>query len=234
MNKTTLDLEDTIWSIEHYIAVRESGLTMERIQKKFFLSEANVWTFELGYQCYLKKILLDKAVGIICSYENTEVGHSQKDAQLRAATPNLLRACKIALEYYSEIDSPTDIQSGIIAILEAAVRKAESSTESSKKFLFRINDDGVAEWIVAETKLQAFEFADKFWGGLARGEYFKEYLEDNPGATIEEFIDYFVTLEDPEKQFTFHKDNGDRETKTIREWLENETEVPGYFGCSEY
>lgn len=102
------------------------------------------------------------------------------------------------------------------------------------KKLFRLNDDGVAEWVVAESKQQAFEFADGIWGGIGKDEYFKEFLEDNPGATFEDFIDYFVVEEDMERLHTFFKDNGDRETKTVREWLDEVTEVPSYFGCSEY
>ncbi|SHF56017.1 protein of unknown function [Desulforamulus putei DSM 12395] len=102
------------------------------------------------------------------------------------------------------------------------------------KNLYRLNDDGVAEWVVAETKQQAFEFADEIWGGIGRDEYLKEFLEDNPGATFEDFIDYFVVEEDMERLHTFFKDNGDRETKTVREWLDEVTEVPSYFGCSDY
>ncbi|MEW6065598.1 MAG: DUF3797 domain-containing protein [Bacillota bacterium] len=102
------------------------------------------------------------------------------------------------------------------------------------KNLYRLNDDGVAEWVVAETKQQAFEFADEIWGGIGKDEYLKEFLEDNPWASFEEFIDYFVVEEDMERLHTFIKDNGDRETKTVREWLAEVTEVPSYFGCSEY
>lgn len=102
------------------------------------------------------------------------------------------------------------------------------------KNLYRLNDDGIAEWVIAESKQQAFEFADEIWGGIGKDEYFREFLEDNPGATFDDFINYFVTLEDPEKLHTIIKDNGDRLTKTIKEWLDDVTEVPSYFGCSDY
>lgn len=69
MEKITLGPEDTILSIEHYIVVRESGLTMQQIQKSFHLSETNALMFELGYQCHLKNLSLDKALFFINSAE---------------------------------------------------------------------------------------------------------------------------------------------------------------------
>lgn len=69
MEKITLGPEDTILSIEHYIVVRESGLTMQQIQKSFHLSETNALMFELGYQCHLKNLSLDKALVLIDSAE---------------------------------------------------------------------------------------------------------------------------------------------------------------------
>ncbi len=114
------------------------------------------------------------------------------------------------------------------------MREIMGILDVKNKNLFRLNDDGIAEWVVAESKQQAFIFADTMWGGIGKDEYLKEYLEDNPDANLEDFIDYFVTLEDPKKLHTYHKDNGDRETKTIKEWLEDVKEVPSYFGCSEY
>lgn len=104
----------------------------------------------------------------------------------------------------------------------------------AEKKMFGLNEDGVAEWVVADSKQQAFDFADKLWGGMGRGEYFKEYLDDNPGETLEQFIDYFVQEESPEREFTFYHDNGTKETKTIAEWLNGVTEVPSYFACQDY
>ncbi|MFJ3388863.1 hypothetical protein [Lysinibacillus sp. NPDC086135] len=52
-------------TIEVYIKRRENGQSLEEIQKEKLFSEATVWTLELGYQCYLRKIPLDEAVSII-------------------------------------------------------------------------------------------------------------------------------------------------------------------------
>ncbi len=52
-------------TIEEYLKRRDSGQSLEEIQKEKLLSEATVWTLELGYQCYLRKLPLDKAVSII-------------------------------------------------------------------------------------------------------------------------------------------------------------------------
>lgn len=54
-------------TIECYLKMRNEGKGLVEIQQKNHLSEATVWTLELGYQCYLKKIPLDKAIEIIWS-----------------------------------------------------------------------------------------------------------------------------------------------------------------------
>ncbi|MBM7854927.1 hypothetical protein JOC37_001307 [Desulfohalotomaculum tongense] len=74
------------------------------------------------------------------------------------------------------------------------------------KKMFRLNEDGVAEWIIAKNKKQALEYADSLWGGVV-DDYYKEFLECNPGATFEEFVDYFVQEEPLNREFTLVKDN---------------------------
>lgn len=54
-------------TIESYLKMRNGGKTLEEIQKENYLSEGTVYTLELGYQCYLKKLLLDNAIEIIKS-----------------------------------------------------------------------------------------------------------------------------------------------------------------------
>ncbi|MEN2464932.1 hypothetical protein [Ornithinibacillus sp. JPR2-1] len=51
--------------IEKYLKMRERGKSIEEIQSENHLSEGTVYTLELGYQCYLKKIPLDKAIKVI-------------------------------------------------------------------------------------------------------------------------------------------------------------------------
>lgn len=55
-------------TIEVYKNQREAGKTVEDIQRERSLSEGTVWTLELGYQCYLNKIPLDRAIEIIQEY----------------------------------------------------------------------------------------------------------------------------------------------------------------------
>lgn len=56
-------------SIESYIVKRSTrGMTMEEIQEEYSLSEGTVYTLELGYQCYLKSIPLDRAIAVIERY----------------------------------------------------------------------------------------------------------------------------------------------------------------------
>ena len=52
-------------TIEVYLKMRDNGKSLEEIQKERVLSEGTTYTLELGYQCYLKKISLDKAIEII-------------------------------------------------------------------------------------------------------------------------------------------------------------------------
>jgi hypothetical protein len=52
-------------TIEHCLKMRNEGKGLVEIQQENCLSEGTVWTLELGYQCYLKKISLDKAIVII-------------------------------------------------------------------------------------------------------------------------------------------------------------------------
>lgn len=52
-------------SIESYLSGRDNGMTIEEIQEEYLLSEATVWTLELGYQCYKKNMPLDRAVALI-------------------------------------------------------------------------------------------------------------------------------------------------------------------------
>lgn len=52
-------------TIEVYIKRRNKGQPLEEIQKEVVLSEGTVWTLELGYQCYLKRLPLDQAIEII-------------------------------------------------------------------------------------------------------------------------------------------------------------------------
>lgn len=54
--------------IERYIKLRDSGQCDGQIQYDNKLSEATLLTLELGYQCYLKRLPLDKAITIIKKY----------------------------------------------------------------------------------------------------------------------------------------------------------------------
>lgn len=52
-------------TIEVYIKKRNKDISLQQIQKDAALSDGTVYTLELGYQCYLKKIPLDQAIKII-------------------------------------------------------------------------------------------------------------------------------------------------------------------------
>ena len=102
------------------------------------------------------------------------------------------------------------------------------------KKLFRLNEDGVAEWIVSENKNQAISYAATIWGIDCVLEYFQDFLRDNPDGKISEFIDGFVKEETLDKIFTLHHEDGRKETKTIGEFIKNITEVPSYLACQDY
>ncbi|WP_157684546.1 hypothetical protein [Cytobacillus praedii] len=56
-------------TMEVYLKLRDSGKGLEDIRIEKCISEATAWTFELGYQCYLKNIALDDAALIIKSWQ---------------------------------------------------------------------------------------------------------------------------------------------------------------------
>ena len=52
-------------TIEVYLKMRNNGKTLSEIQQEKALSEGTVYTLELGYQCYLKRLPLDRAIEIV-------------------------------------------------------------------------------------------------------------------------------------------------------------------------
>jgi len=105
-----------------------------------------------------------------------------------------------------------------------------------EKKIFRCNDDGVAEWCVAEDKEQAYKFLSDLWGEVTMKEYEKDYFDNNPEATLDEFIDDFFEEESDDKEFTI-VDAGEGDTpvtKKISEWLEDIETVPSYLCCAEW
>ncbi len=103
------------------------------------------------------------------------------------------------------------------------------------KKMFCFNEDGVAEWIVAESIEQAIKFYEEITGGAMTQTFKEECADPNYSAeTWEDFVASYVKEESPDKEFTMHWDNKRAETKTIREFLSGVNEVPCYFACQEY
>jgi len=94
------------------------------------------------------------------------------------------------------------------------------------KKMFCINEDGVSEGVVAKSKEQGFEFYRELVGEKCVEEDYQYYLRDVPGSSFEDFIDYLVREEEMDREFTLHNDDGTKERKTIREFLEGESECP--------
>jgi len=105
-----------------------------------------------------------------------------------------------------------------------------------EKKLFKLNEDGIAEWIVAESKEQAYEYAKNLWGEDTMKEYADEYFSGNPDGTLESFIDEFVIEEPEDKEFTIYDagENGMPVTKIVAEWLKDVQEVPLWFCCENF
>jgi len=102
------------------------------------------------------------------------------------------------------------------------------------KKLFRLNGDGVAEWIVATDKRKALEFAAGVWGIDTVLDHFREHLKHNQDSNPGEFIDYFVKEEPADKAFTLHREHNGPITKTTKEHLDGISEVPSYFACENW
>lgn len=88
------------------------------------------------------------------------------------------------------------------------------------KKLFSCNEDGVTEWCVAKDKKQAYDFMRNLWGTGSMLEYEKEYFEDNPSDSTDDFIEYFFTDVTENENFTEH--------------LKCIDIIPSYFGCEDY
>ena len=102
------------------------------------------------------------------------------------------------------------------------------------KKMFCINEDGVSEWVVAESREQALEFYREVVGESCVDEDYQRYLRENPGSSLENFIDYYMKEEEMDGEFALQNDDGTKERKTIREFLEDVSEVPSYFACEDY
>lgn len=101
------------------------------------------------------------------------------------------------------------------------------------KKLFRFGID-CYEWIVAENIEQAVMFYKEIIGEKCFEINLSEWLNDNPGLSEDDFITEFVTIEENEKEMTWHdEDNKTSFTKTVEEFLKDFTVIPCYAGCSE-
>lgn len=92
------------------------------------------------------------------------------------------------------------------------------------KKMFSLNTDDISEWVIAEDKRQAITFADSAWGGIIQIDYWDEYKEDNPKAKFDDFIEYFVKEEPPEKELMI-----DGEITTVRKILDSADEIPSWY-----
>ena len=104
-----------------------------------------------------------------------------------------------------------------------------------KRKLFVLNEDGVAEYVIAESKNQAFKYANNQWGGIGSGEYFEEYKKDYPEATIDEFIEQFVKEMAADEEFTLELEDGTKVTKTVSEHIEDiKGDIPCHLAFESY
>ncbi|WP_427340949.1 hypothetical protein [Caloranaerobacter sp. DY30410] len=99
------------------------------------------------------------------------------------------------------------------------------------KKMFRLNDDGVAEFIVAKSKLEALNYAANIWGIDTVLAIYDDYKKYNPDMTPEKFIETFVI----DGVFTHYEygEHGKTVTKTIKEFLDDIEEVPSYFAYED-
>lgn len=95
--------------------------------------------------------------------------------------------------------------------------------------LYKCFRDELAEWIVARNKVEALNYLDVLWGGLAKQEYFRQYKKENPLASYEKFAEDLFQEEPYEKEFTVIKNNGQAITMTVKEWLDQIRIAPTFF-----
>lgn len=106
------------------------------------------------------------------------------------------------------------------------------------KKLFKCNTEvtEIAEWCIAQSKTEAYDFLDKFWddGDVMENMYVNPYFEANPGKTLDDFIEFFFLEECPESDFThpYGGVNDEPVTKKVSDWLDEADIVPCYL-CHE-
>ncbi len=116
----------------------------------------------------------------------------------------------------------------------------EATKEKAEKYLYKCNEGGVAEWCVAESKKQAYDFMKNLWGESTMKEYVDEYFESDseydPGSNLDDFIENFFDEEDLDRNFTIADagTNNGSVTKKVREWLEDIKTVPSYLCCEDF
>jgi hypothetical protein len=104
----------------------------------------------------------------------------------------------------------------------------EQHIADEKKKLFALNEGGVTEMFVAESKKQAYEFAKITWGDETMQEYLDEYIKDVEGSTLEDFIEDFCRECSKDEIIDL-----DGAKKAVSEWLEDVTEVPSWFAVED-
>lgn len=105
------------------------------------------------------------------------------------------------------------------------------------KKMFCLNKEGIAEWVVSYSAEQAIKFYEEITGGSIKQTFEEERETERKYSrdlTWEDFIAGYIEEESPDKEIAFHHDDGRVETKTIQEFLDEITEVPSYFACSDW
>ncbi len=130
-----------------------------------------------------------------------------------------------------------DVMYGFADLITSDMKEALKFLSAiDERKVFKCNDDGVAEWCIAMDKQQAYEFMLKMWGESTMGEYIEEYYEDNPGSSLDEFIECFFTEMPADQDFCI-KDAGESGgplTRKISEWAISAVAVPFYLCCEDW
>ncbi|ACL77440.1 hypothetical protein [Ruminiclostridium cellulolyticum] len=140
-------------------------------------------------------------------------------------------------EFKNENGKPSCTKCGRIVTEEeiAADIKKRFEELNTKEKMYALNEDSVAEYIAATSKIEALDYCEDLWGKDVVEQYFNEFKEENPSGTYEDFIEDFVREMPEDEEFSLWNDDiGKVIVKTIGEFLKDITEFPSHFACSEY
>lgn len=137
---------------------------------------------------------------------------------------NLQNKIKELLKKYYGVDTQYLTGDEVVGELAKLINYNTNNNENCK--FFRLNVNGVTEWIVARSKKKALEHAKEIWGEDVVDEEWLQYKKYNPQATFEDFVEYFVKVQPDREFYTECTECGKMKKTTVQAIINSVVKVP--------